>query len=242
MARSLASVADGRRQLADGGSPVIPEEPYKYPNRDQLYLLPPSIADWLPEDHLVWFVLDVVSMMDLSAFHARHLNDGAGRAAYDPEMMLALLLYAYCVGLRSSRRIARACRCDLAFMVICAEVVPEHDAVGRFRAENEQAIEDVFVDVLALCGRAGLASLGTIAIDGTKIGSDAALDQNRSESAIRAEVEGILAESATADGAEVTQPNLQGELPAELARSSGRLARLEAALREIEAERAERQR
>lgn len=214
---------------------------YKSPNRDQLYLLPPSIADWLPEDHLVWLVLDVVSMVDLSAFHARHPNDGVGRPAYDPAMMLALLLYAYCVGLRSSRRIARACRCDLAFMVICADVVPEHDAIGRFRADNEQAVEDVFVDVLAMCGKAGLASLGTIAIDGTKIGSDAALDKNRSESAIRAEVERILSESASADDAEVSQPTLSGEVPEDLARSSGRLARLQAALREIEAERAARQ-
>lgn len=215
---------------------------YKSPNRDQLYLLPPSIADWVPEDHLVWLVLDVVSMMDLSAFHARHRNDGAGRPAYDPEMMLALLVYAYCVGLRSSRRIAAACRCDLAFKVICADVVPEHDAVGRFRADNEQAIEDVFVDVLFLCGRAGLVSLGTIAIDGTKIGSDAALDQNRAEAAIRAEVEAILAESRSADDAEVAQPTLSGELPAELARPTGRLARLRAALSEIEAERSKRRR
>ncbi|MGH9120387.1 MAG: transposase [Acidimicrobiales bacterium] len=213
---------------------------YKSPNRDQLYLLPPSIADWLPGDHLVWLVLDVVSMMDLSAFHARHRNDGAGRAAYDPAMMLALLLYAYCVGLRSSRRIARACRGDLAFMVICADVVPEHDAIGRFRADHEEAIEDVFVDVLAMCGRAGLASLGTIAIDGTKIASDAALDQNRSESAIRAEVERILSESATADDAEASQPALQGEVEEALPRPGGRLARLQKALAEIEAERAER--
>lgn len=213
---------------------------YKSPNRDQQFLLPPSVADWLPEDHLVWFVIDVVSMVDLSRFHARHPNDGAGRRAYDPVMMLTLLLYAYCVGLRSSRRIAAACRSDLAFKAICVDVVPAHDAVGRFRADHETAIIDVFVDVLTLCAQAGLASLGTIAIDGTKIGSDAALDQNRSLASIRAEVERILAEAAEADEHDPPQPPLSGELPAELARRGTRLARLQAAAAEIEAQAAAR--
>lgn len=209
---------------------------YKSPNRDQPYLLPPSITDWLPEDHLVWFVVDVVSVVDLSSFHVRHPNDGAGRRAYDPEMMLTLLLYAYCVGLRSSRRIAAACRSDLAFKAICVDVVPAHDAIGRFRADHEAAITDVFVDVLILCAQAGLASLGTIAIDGTKIGSDAALDQNRSLASIRAEVERIMAEAADADEHDPPQPPLSGELPDELARRGTRLERLRAAAAQIEAQ------
>lgn len=214
---------------------------YKVPLRDQLFLLPPSIADWLPEDHLVWFVLDVVAVVDLSAFHARHPNDGAGRPAYDPGMMLALLLYAYCRGQRSSRRIEAACRSDLAFRAICAELVPDHIAVARFRADHQEAIRAVFIDVLELCARAGIASLGTIAIDGTKIATDAALDVNRSESAIAAEVDRILAEAGSADEAAAAAPSLDGELPAELARPGSRLARLRAALGEIEAERAARQ-
>ncbi|MGH9157220.1 MAG: transposase [Acidimicrobiales bacterium] len=213
---------------------------YKSPNRDQLFLLPPSIADWLPEEHLVWFVLDVVAVVDLSSFHARHPNDGVGRRAYDPEMMLSVLVYAYCTGLRSSRRIAAACRSDLAFKAICADVVPDHDAVGQFRADHSAAIEDVFVDVLALCAKAGLCSLGTIAIDGTKIGSDAALDRNRSESSVRAEISRILAEATAADAGEALQPTLEGTLPEGLARPHGRLARLAAALGEIEAERCSR--
>ena len=213
---------------------------YKSPDRDQQFLLPPSIRDWLPEDHLVWFVIDIVSVMDLSAFHARHPNDGVGRRAYDPEMMLAVLLYAYCTGLRSSRRIAAACRSDIAFKALCADVVPDHDALGRFRAEHSQALTDCFVDVLRLCTKAGLASLGTIAIDGTKVGSDAALAKNRSEGAIRAEVERVLAEGTAADAAEAAQPTLDGEFPEELARPGSRLARLRAALGEIEAEKAQR--
>ncbi len=211
---------------------------YRTPLRNQLFLLPPSIGDWLPEDHLVWFVLDVVAMVDLSGLDARHPNDGAGRRAYDPEMMMALLVYAYCRGLRSSRRIEAACRADLAFRAICADIVPDHIAIARFRADHQEAFRGVFVAVLALCGRAGLASLGTIAIDGTKIAADAALDVNRSESAIAAEVERILAEAGVAD--EATQPGLGGELPEELARPGSRLARLRGALGEIEAEKAAR--
>jgi len=206
---------------------------YRRPNRDQPLLLPPDVRDWLPEDHLVWFVLDVVSMVDLAEFHKQHPNDGVGRRAYDPEMMLALLVYAYCTGIRSSRRIASGCRTDLAMKVICVDVVPEHDAVGRFRADHEQAIRGAFTDVLMLCARIGLASLGIVAIDGTKIGSDAALDANRTESAIRCEVERILAEASAADGADTTQPVLAGDVPEVPVRPAGRLAHLQAALGEI---------
>lgn len=212
---------------------------YNVPDRDQLFLLPPSITEWLAEDHLVWFVLDVVAMVDTSALHARHPNDGVGRPAYDPEMMLALLVYAYCGGLRSSRRIAVACRTDLAFRAICVDLLPSDVAIARFRVDHEAAIEQVFVDVLRLCAQAGLASLGTIAIDGTKIGSDAALDANRSGSAIRAEVAALLAEAAQAE-AQDTQASLEGELPADLARPGSRRARLEAALGEIQAQEAAR--
>ncbi len=210
---------------------------YRAPRRNQPFLLPPSIADWLTEEHLVWFVLDVVAVVDLSAFHARHPNDGAGRAAYDPEMMLALLVYAYCRGMRSSRRIEAACRADLAFRAICADVVPDHIAIARFRSHHTEAIRAVFIDILALCARAGLVSLGTIAIDGTKIAADAALGANRSQPSIAAEVDRILAQAGGADAEEAVQPSLGGELPAELARPGSRLARLRAALDEIESER-----
>ena len=171
---------------------------YMSADRDQLFLLPPSMLDWLAEGHLAWFVLDVVALVDTTGFHARHANDGAGRPAWDPDVMLALLLYAYSCGLRSSRRIESACRSDVAFRVICANRVPDHVSIARFRADHEAAIEAVFVDVLRLCARAGLANLGLIAIDGTKIGSDAALDANRSASQVRSEVARILAEAAAA--------------------------------------------
>ena len=186
----------------------------------------------------MWFVLDVVAMVDTSAFDFLHPNDGVGRPAYDPQMMLGILLYAYCKGLRSSRRIEAACRNDLAYRAICVDLVPDSSAICRFRKDHEQAVKDVFVDVLGLCARAGLASLGTIAIDGTKIASDASLDANRPASYIRAEVERILAEAEAADQEPETSL-LGGELPEELAHPGTRMARLEKALAEIEAQNAE---
>lgn len=205
-------------------------------DRDQLFLLPPSMADWLAEDHLAFFVIDVVGLLDLGAFHARHPNDGVGRPAYDPEMMLALLIYAYCRGVRSSRRIESLCRSDLAYRVICANLVPDHIAIARFRADHQGAIEAIFVEVLALCARSGLATLGTIAIDGTKIGADAALDANRSAESLRAEVEEILSCAQSTDRGEDAHLGLDrgDELPAELANPTTRLARLRFALAELE--------
>lgn len=207
-------------------------------DRDQLFLLPTSMRDWLEEGHLAWFVIDVVDQIDTAAFHALHPNDGVGRPAYDPDMMLALLFYAYGTGLRSSRRIEAACRTDAAFRVICGNVTPDHATIARFVVDHEAAIEAVFVDVLRLCAAAGLASVGTIAIDGTKMSADAALDNNRDGEWIRAEVERIMAEAAAADNAESAQPGLFGldELPAGLSTRAGRLARLQAALAEIEAQ------
>ena len=192
--------------------------------------------DWLEEGHLAWFVIDAMTLIDTSAFDEVH-PDGPGRPAYDPKILLGLLLYGYATGVRSSRAIMAACRSDLAYRVIAVNLVPDHRTIARFRAENEQAIETVFVEVLKLCAKAGLAGLGQIAIDGTKIGSDAALDQNRDADWIRAEIAKILSEAATTDATEDTAPQLfEAELPEPLRRRHGRLARLEAALAEVEAE------
>ena len=203
-----------------------------------MFLLATSMRDWLDEGHLAWFVIDVVAKVDTRAFHARHPNNGPGRPAYDPEMMLALLFCAYGTGLRSSRRIEAQCRTDAAFRVITGNVTPDHATIARFLVDHEKAIEAVFVDVLRLCAAAGLVSLGTIAIDGTKVGADAALDKNRGAEWTRAEVETILAEAATADAAEDTRPGLFGGavLPAGLSTRVDRLTRLEAALARIETE------
>lgn len=206
-------------------------------DRDQMFLLPVSMRDWLDQGHLAWFVIEVVARIDTSALHALHPNDGPGRPAYDPDMMLALLLYAYATGLRSSRRIEAACRTDAAYTVIAGGVAPDHATIARFVVDHEQAVEDVFCEVLRLCAAAGLVSVGTIAVDGTKLGSDAALDVNRSGAWIRAEITRILAEARETDAAEDAQPALFDleQLPAQLASPTERLARLEGALAQIEA-------
>jgi transposase len=210
-------------------------------DRDQQFLMPVSMADWLEEDHLAWFVIDIVAEIDTARFHTRHRNDGVGRPAYDPDMMLALLFYAYGTGLRSSRRIEAACRSDAAFRVICGSATPDHATICRFVCDHERAIEETFVQVLRLCAAAGLVQVGTIAIDGTKMAADAALDQNRSAEWLQAEVARILAEARAADAEEDANESLFGplELPAVLATRSGRLARLQAALAVVEAQDAE---
>ncbi len=204
--------------------------------RDQAFLLPVSMRDWLSEGHLAWWVIDVVGRIDTARLHLAHPNDGPGRPAYDPDMMLTLLLYAYMSGLRSSRRIEAACRTDAAYRVICGDVVPDHATIARFLIDHEQVMEDVFVQVLRLCAAAGLATVGTVAIDGTKIGSDAALDRTHSAGWIREKVATILAEARDTDTDENGQPGLLAadELPGQLSSASGRLARLEQALARIE--------
>src|SRR6266496_1953724 len=160
------------------------------------------MREWLPQDHLAWFVLDAVEEMDLSAFYGVYREDGWGREAFDPQMMVALLLYAYAVGERSSRGIERRCREDIAFRVITANRIPDHATVARFRARHEQALADTFVQVLALCAKAGLVSVGLVALDGSLLAGSASPGATRSYATIREEVERMLAQAAEADAAE----------------------------------------
>jgi transposase len=171
-------------------------------DRDQLYLLPVSIAEWLAEDHLAWFVLDAVEEMDLSVFYADYRADGWGGAAHHPKMMVALLLYAYSIGLRSSRRIERACQVDVAFRVVCANVFVDHTTIARFRQRHEEALKSLFSASLRLCAKAGMVTVGVVAVDGTKIGAPASLQANRTKEVIEAEVEAMFAEAKAADEAD----------------------------------------
>ena len=157
-------------------------------DRGQVLLMPPSLADWVDEDHLVWTVLEAVKRIDLSGFYGAYRANGQGRAAYDPEMMVGLLLYSYARGNRSSRGIERACREDVTYKLITAMRVPDHSTIAEFRRRHEVAVGELFVDVLALCQEAGLVSVGVIAIDGTKIRASASRDQNRSYAGIVAEI------------------------------------------------------
>jgi transposase len=205
-------------------------------NRDQELLLPLSLREWLPEDHLAWFVLDAVDEIDLCAFYGVYREDGWGRAAFEPGMMVALLLYAYAVGERSSRAIERRCREDVAFRVITANRIPDHATIARFRARHEQALAATFTQVLALCARAGLVSVGVVALDGSLLAGNASPGATRSYASIREEVERILAEAARADAAEGERlGELRGdELPAELVDARSRRERLRRCKEQLE--------
>ena len=158
-------------------------------DRDQRMLLPPDLRDWLDEDHLAWFVIEAVEGLGLEPFYAAYRADGHGRAAHDPQMMLALLAYAYCVGERSSRGIERRCREDVAFRVICANRVPDHATIARFRVRHQEALAGLFSQVLGLCAEAGLVRAGVIAVDGSKFRAAA------SDSAVRSYNAGVRTES-----------------------------------------------
>src|SRR5437588_2814483 len=202
-------------------------------DRCQLLLMPPSLTEWLPEDHLVWTVLGAVDRMDLDRFAERCRLGAAGRAPFDPAVMVALLLYAYARGIRSSRGIERACWEDVAFKVITGMRCPDHSTIAEFRRRHEAEICGLFDEVLGLCREAGLVSVGVITIDGTKIKANASMDQNRSYSEL---VKDILREAEEADRRE---DELYGdargdELPEQLRTAEGRKRALADAKRRIE--------
>src|SRR5215212_3305864 len=202
-------------------------------DRDQELLLPPSLREWLPEGHLAWFVIDAVAQLDLSAFCVAYRVDG-----HDPAMMVALLLYAYAVGERSSRRIERRCVEDVATRVICANQAPDHTTIARFRQRHEEALAGRFGEVLALCAEAGLVSVGLSAIDGTKVHANASQHANRDYEQLACE---ILEEADAVDAAEDEQfGDARGdELPPELATRQGRRGWLREAKRRLDEKRAE---
>ena len=189
-------------------------------DREQELLLPPSLREWLPEGHLAWFVIDAVGEFDLSAFYAAYRADGHGRAAHDPAMMVALLLYAYAIGERSSRRIERRCVEDVAARVICVNQTPDHTTIARFRQRHETALAGLFGEVLALCAQAGLVDVGVLAVDGTKVHANASHHATRDYEQIAAE---ILEDAAAVDAAEDERfgGRRGDELPAELVDGSG---------------------
>ncbi|HEY6809320.1 MAG TPA: IS1182 family transposase, partial [Gemmatimonadales bacterium] len=202
-------------------------------DRDQLWLMPPSVRDWLPEGHLAWFVLDVVGELDTSGFYTSLRDDGRGGAAYDPALMLAVLIYAYCVGERSSRRIEQRLVDDVAFRVVAANQHPDHATLARFRARHQEPIAALFAQVLGLCVAEGLVAAGVVAIDGTKVEANASAWSNRTRREIAKEV---LAEAARTDAAEDAQlgDRRGGELPERWADTRDRRARLREALRQLD--------
>jgi transposase len=208
-------------------------------DREQELLLPPSLREWLAEDHLAWFVLDVVAELDLEPFYAAYRRDGWGAAAHDPAMMVGLLVYAYAIGERSSRAIERRCREDVAFRVITANQVPDHATVARFRVRHEAALGELFGQVLGLCADAGLVSVGVVAVDGSKFAASASDRAVRSYDQIARE---IVEEAGRIDAAEdeLHGPARGDELPEHLAKREGRRAWLREAKQRLERERGER--
>jgi transposase len=208
--------------------------------RDQQLLMPTDLREWLPADHLAWFVLDTVSELDLEPFYRAYRDDGWGRAAHDPEMMVALCLYAYATGERSSRRIERRCQEDVAYRVITANRTPDHATIARFRARHGERLAELFGQILGLCARAGLVSVGTIALDGTRILANAADSANRSYSELARE---ILEEAARVDAEEDERygDRRGDELPPELADPTTRRERLREAKRRLDEEYAAKQ-
>src|SRR5215213_4396237 len=206
-------------------------------DREQSFLMPPDVREWLPPRHLAWFVIDAVGEMDLEAFYAAYRVDGRSRPPYDPAMMVALLLYAYARGIRSSRVIERACEEDVAFRVLAAQQRPDHATIARFVERHQDAIAGLFGDVLTLCARSGLAKVGVIAVDGTKLQANASRNENLDYEQLARE---IVEEAKAVDAAE---DELYGdargdELPEEFATAAGRRGWLREAKQRLEAQRA----
>ncbi len=195
-------------------------------DRDQLMLLPPDLRSWLASDHRVWMVIGVVDELDLDVFYEDARRQPRSRPPYEPRMLLALLVYGYAVGVRSSREIERRCETDVAFRVITAQRRPDHATIARFRAQHAERIAGLFVQVLGLCRAAGLGKLGQVAVDGTKLAAPAARHRNRDRVTLLREqdrlerlVAGMLAEADEVDAAEDALYGAKrgDELPPELA-------------------------
>ena len=231
--------------MAKGYRPVV---------RDQQFLLPENMRDWLPKSDPVWLVIGVVAGLDTSGLHAKRRTGAAGRAGYDPDMLLTLLIWAWAQGIRSSRVIERLCGRDVAFRIICAGDAPDHVTIARFRAEAAEAMEQLFAQVLVLCARLGMGQLGVVAIDSVKLASDASLAANRTEDGLRkaaaeqAEIDAErareLAAAAAAEHAatDAAEDELYGsdrrgdEVPAELVDERSRAARIAQAIEELKAQ------
>ena len=140
---------------------------------DQQLLLPQALQQWLPEDHLAYFISDVVDQLDLSEITGRYERERRGGPPYNPRMMVKVLMYAYCVGVPSSRRVARRLHEDIAFRVLAANNTPDFRTISDFRKDHLEALSGLFLQVLMLCQREGLAKLGHVALDGTKVRANA---------------------------------------------------------------------
>ena len=214
---------------------------------DQRLLLPPDLREWLPAGDVALFLSDVVDELDLSAIYAAYeQGDRRGQPPYHPAMMVKLLLYGYCTGVPSSRKIERATYRDVAFRVLAGDQHPDHDSIAEFRKRHLEALAGLFVQVLQLCQGAGLVKLGHVALDGTKLKANASKHKamsyarmEQTEARLRQEVQALLAQATQVDAMEETaygRGRRGDELPAELARRQSRLAVIRTAKAALEAD------
>src|SRR5580658_4576277 len=214
---------------------------YRPVDRDQPFLLPPDMREWLPADHPVWLVIRVVGEhLDTSVFHARRRTGGRGAAGYDPDMLVTVLVWAYAHGVTSSRDMERLCGTDVAFRVICGGNLPDHVTFARFRADFAEAAGVFFTEVLIVCARLGMGKVGTVALDGMKITANASKAANRTEEGLRKRARDRVAAHAAADAAEdeLFGAGRRGdEVPEEAWSPRRRDERIAAALAGLKAER-----
>jgi transposase len=190
-------------------------------SREQGFLLPPDVREWLPADHLAWFVIDAVAEMDLAGFYSAYRADGHGRAAYEPSLMVALVLYAFATRQRSSRAIERHCRQDVAYRVITGNLISDHATIARFVCRHEQALAELFGEALKLCDRAGLVRPGVVSIDGTRMAGNASPEVNCEFDQIAREI--VAAARATDEAEDELYGEARGdELPEQLRTPEGR--------------------
>jgi transposase len=222
------------------------EKTFKSCDRKQMLLLPPSLLDWLPEGHLAHFILDVVEQLDLSKIYASYKGDGRGQPPYEPGMMTALLFYAYCTGVPSSRQIEKRTFEDVAFRVIAANRHPDHDSVCEFRKRHLKALAGLFVQILRLCQEAGIVKLGHVALDGTKIKANASKHKAMSYGRMKKKKEELEKEIdellKNADAVDKEEDRKYGkgkkgwDLPDELKRRETRLEKIKEAMSALEEE------
>ena len=189
---------------------------YRPWNPDQDWLLPPSPREWLPEGDLVYFMLDVVTTLDLSAITRRYEQEGRGFPPFHPRMMVTLLLYAYCLGVYSSRRIQKLCERDAAYRVIVGHDVPNFRTISDFRRLHLSALQGLFVQVLKRCGQAGLVKVGLVSLDGTKVKANASRHKamsyeymQKEEERLRKEMGELLARAESTDASMVWKSKLK---------------------------------
>jgi len=218
--------------VAKGYRPVV---------RDQGFLLPPDMREWLPESHPVWLVIEAVALLDTRAFHARRKTGGAGAAGYDPDMLVTLLIWAYANQVTSSRRIERLCGQDVAFRVICGGNLPDHATIARFRGDFAAAVPALFAEVLGLCARLGMGKVGVVALDGTKVAASASKAANRTEEGLARLAREAGAAHAAADADDDALFGRGGRGDDDPGDPSTRAERVAAALASIVAEREARE-